>query len=103
MDERQRELRRLHQETWIKVKKAVDDADPEGLLAMGAPTDEYDDAVAELTRRLLKGEAVDERGIAAWFAATYGLAPSRVGALVTKLAAIKLPNQVTTRHRTAKR
>ena len=77
MDERQRELRRLHQETWIKVKKAVDDADPEGLLAMGAPTDEYDDAVAELTRRLLKGEAVDERGIAAWFAATYGLAPSR--------------------------
>ena len=96
------ELRRLHQETWIKVKKAVDDADPEGLLAMGAPTDEYDDAVAELTRRLLKGEAVDGagRGLVCGDIWTRTFPRWRSG---DKLAAIKLPNQVTTRHRTAKR
>jgi hypothetical protein len=42
---RMAELKKRHWETWSAVKRAVDHADPEGLLAMGCPRDEYDDAV----------------------------------------------------------
>jgi hypothetical protein len=53
MDERARSLSRLYDEVTAEVKVPVDQADPEGLLEMGAPADEYDDAVAELTRRVM--------------------------------------------------
>ena len=46
---RKAELRARHWEGWSAVKRAVDDADPEGLLAMECPSDEYDDAVVYLT------------------------------------------------------
>ena len=39
-----------------ETKRIIDEADPEGLLEMGAPEDEYESAVAEITRRLLHGE-----------------------------------------------
>jgi hypothetical protein len=37
-------------------KRIIDEADPEGLLAMGAPSDEYDAFAAQVARRLLHGE-----------------------------------------------
>jgi hypothetical protein len=49
------------------VKTAVDESDPEGLLALGAPDDEYDDAIAELARRLIHDEGLERAAIEAWF------------------------------------
>jgi hypothetical protein len=83
-----RDLQRLYSETWEEVKRAVDEADPEGLLALGSPGDEYEDAVAHLTRCVLKGEGVDERTIAAWFADNYGMEPGRISTLVSELRGI---------------
>ena len=54
VDERAKALSRLYEEVKAQVKVLVDQADPEGLLGMGAPLDEYDDAVTELTRHVLK-------------------------------------------------
>lgn len=83
-----RELQRLYGETWEEVKRAVDEADPEGLLALGSPSDEYEDAVTHLTRCILKGEGVDERTIASWFVDNYGIEPGRISTLVSALRAI---------------
>ena len=83
-----RDLQRLYSETWEEVKRAVDEADPEGLLALGSPGDEYKDAVTHLTRCVLKGEGVDERTIAAWFADNYGMEPGRISTLVSELRGI---------------
>jgi hypothetical protein len=44
VDERAKALSRLYEEVKAQVKVLVDQADPEGLLGMGAPLDEYDDA-----------------------------------------------------------
>ena len=46
MNSRHRELSKLYEATWTEVKSAVDAADPQGLLALGSPGDEYDDSVA---------------------------------------------------------
>lgn len=39
-----------------RTKASVDEADPDGLLAFGAPPDEYAAPAAECARRLLHGE-----------------------------------------------
>ena len=56
-----------------------DRADPAGLLGLGAPPDEYDDAVEEITRRVLKGEPTDSKAIKDWFVSGYGIARSLPG------------------------
>ena len=80
MDERSKELGRLYEATLQRVRQAVNATDPGDLLAMGAPDDEYDDAVGDLTRRLLKGEPIDEVSVASWaeswFEPRYGIVMS---------------------------
>ena len=83
------ELQKLYEMVRTEVKAIVDEADPEGLLALGSPSDEYDDAVTELTRRVLKGEVLREEPIERWFADQYGSTPSPTGALVARLQAIQ--------------
>jgi hypothetical protein len=87
VDERSKELERLYETTWQRVKEAVNASDPEGLLGLGAPDDEYEDAVVELSRRLLKGEHINEPWLSSWFQDRYGLAAS-VGVLIDRLSAI---------------
>jgi len=93
MDERSKELGRLYKTTWQQVKEAVNATDPEGLLAMGAPDSEYEDAVFDLTRRLLKGSRTDEVSLASWFESwlepRYGTLPS-TRALATHALAERL-------------
>jgi hypothetical protein len=89
VDERARALGRLYDEVTAEVKALVDRADPEGLLGMGAPADEYDDAVAELTRRVLKDEPLDSASIERWFSSVYGAAPAGAGALAQELAKLR--------------
>ena len=72
---RMAELKKRHWETWRAVKRAVDDADPEGLLASGCPRDEYDDAVVYLTDRLLGSDDLSPESLSGWFRAHYGLEP----------------------------
>jgi hypothetical protein len=84
MEKRARDLSRLYEEVASRVKALVDQADPEGLLAMGAPSGEYDDAVAELTRRVLKRE-LDQGAIEQWFGSCYGATPIGTQALVRQL------------------
>lgn len=50
-----------------EVKRILDDADPMGLLAMGAPQDEYDSQAREVARRHLHGERMSE----GWVQATW--------------------------------
>jgi hypothetical protein len=87
VDERSKELELLYETTWRRVKDAVNATDPEGLLALGSPDDEYEDAIGELTRRLLKGEPIDDGWLSSWFQDRYGLAAS-VGVLVERLTGI---------------
>ena len=87
MDERSKELERLYETTWRRVKEAVNASDPEGLLALSFPDDEYEDAVGEITRRLLKGEPTDETSLSKWFDSQYG-APATVDALAERLMKI---------------
>jgi hypothetical protein len=84
VEKRARDLSRLYEEVASRVKALVDQADPEGLLAMGVPSDEYDDAVAELTRRVLKRE-LDQGAIKRWFDSYYGETPIGAQALVRQL------------------
>ena len=42
--------------TVAECKRILDEADPEELLAAGAPQDEYDAVARDLARRLLHGE-----------------------------------------------
>jgi hypothetical protein len=72
---RNRELSQLYDSAWTEVKRAVDTADPEGLLAMGASSDEYDDAVTRLVRKVLKGEVITAPDLAGWFTETTELRP----------------------------
>lgn len=79
VDERAEELSRLYERVTAQVKAIVDQADPAGLLGLGAPSDEYDDAVEEFTRRVLKGEPTDSRAIGDWFVDRYGISRSLPG------------------------
>jgi hypothetical protein len=63
MDRRQRQLSRLYEEVFIRVKMAVHQVDPEHFLVMGRPFGEYDCAVAELTRRLIHRQVMDQASI----------------------------------------
>ena len=60
---------------------------------MGSPPDEYDDAVAELTRHVLKDEPVDQRAIKQWFEKVYWAAPAGADALVAKLERLRTEAQ----------
>jgi hypothetical protein len=67
----------------------MDRADPEGLLGGGAPDDEYDDEVAEVTRRVLKNEPPDPGAIERWFSGVYGAAPEGADALARELEKLR--------------
>jgi len=72
LNRRKAELKARHWETWIAVKRAVDDADPERLLALGCPNDEYDDLVVYLTGRVLGRNPLSLESRSAWLRARYG-------------------------------
>ena len=68
------------------VKIRVDQADPRGSARNGSPSDEYDDAVTELTRHVLRDEPVDHKARSEqWFGRVYGAAPAGADGLVAKL------------------
>ncbi len=48
------------------VRRIVDDLDPEGLLALGAPADEYAPEVAALAELVAAGPVVDTGVLAVW-------------------------------------
>jgi hypothetical protein len=72
---RKAELKKQHWETWSAVKRAVDDADPEQLLALGCPDDEYDDAVVYLTDKVVGRDQLSPEALSGWFRTTYRSAP----------------------------
>jgi hypothetical protein len=88
VDDRQTELQALYERTRTRVQRVLNEADPEGLLAMGAPNDEYDDAVGEFTRRLINGETLDRASIESWFLGQFGSVPSAALLLEATLTAI---------------
>ena len=88
MTKRTKELSQRYSDAWTETKRAVDVADPEGLLGMGAPPDEYDDAVAHLVIQVLKGEEFTAKELQAWFVRRYG-AEASVITLVDELKAIQ--------------
>jgi hypothetical protein len=85
MDDHERQFQRLYADVFARVREVVNEGDPEGLLALGAPVDEYDDAVAYLTRRLLHHDLPDRAEIEAWFGTQYGVTPSGVDRLLEPL------------------
>ena len=72
----------------VEVKRAVDDADPVGLLAMGAPGDEYDDIVGHLLSKVMRNDEITVTSLASWIRDRYGVEPS-VSALVEQIAPIQ--------------
>jgi len=71
-----------------EVKLAVDDADPVGLLALGAPEDEYDDIVGYLVSKVMRNDEITATSVAAWIRDQYGVEPS-ISTLVEKVTAIQ--------------
>jgi hypothetical protein len=49
-----------YNEAVVRVSAAIREADPEGLIRLGAPDDEYDGYAAEVARRLLHGDSIPE-------------------------------------------
>lgn len=50
------DLAQIYNKALVGSKRIIDEADPEGLLAIGAPPDEYDTYSADVARRLIHGE-----------------------------------------------
>ncbi len=67
--------RRLRPKSRLSLSRPT----PLGLLGMGAPPDEYDDAAKEFTRRVLKDEPMDSKAIEDWLVDRYGIARSLPG------------------------
>jgi hypothetical protein len=88
---RKKELQARHWETWAAVKQVVDSGDPEDLLGMGCPDDQYDDVVVYLTGMVLGNEEVTRQALIAWFMDRYGseASPDAVMDLVQAIAAIQ--------------
>src|SRR2546421_12242594 len=61
------------------VRRVVNRLDPVGLIATGAPDDEYDPEVTDLVRLVMRSEAFSESDVAEvwcrWFGDEYGLLP----------------------------
>ena len=91
IDRRKKKLQARHWETWVAVKQAVDSTDPESLLGMGCPDDEYDDVVVYLTGMVLGNEEVTRHGLMAWIMDRYGSEayPDAVADLLGAVAAIQ--------------
>jgi hypothetical protein len=76
------------------VRRIVDELDPEGLLAVGAPADEYGPEVAALAELVAAGP-VDAAGVRAvwehWFGPDSSVArnPDRLNRLTAALAALR--------------
>lgn len=81
---------------WTAVHAAVDREDPEGLLASGAPADEYDPEVDDLAA-LVRGGAVTAQQVRAiwerWFGPDNGLrrSPDAAQRLTAALADLATP------------
>ncbi len=63
---RRREPRQQVKQCRAHVRRVVDAADPEGPLALGAPLDEYDPEVDDLTRLVQHGEVTADSVLAVW-------------------------------------
>jgi len=85
---RNKELLARYEGARREVKLAVDGADPVGLLALGAPEDEYDDIVGYLVSKVIRNDEITVASVAAWIRDRYGLEPS-VSTLVEKVASIQ--------------
>lgn len=77
-----------------RVKQAVDDLDPEGLLALGAPNDEYMAEAQDFARRLDRGQSFTPDLVAeiwiAWFYPDCGLVRKELAAaLAGRLNALR--------------
>jgi hypothetical protein len=57
---KQGEAIRRHETLVAAVKVAIDEADPIGLLKIGAPSDEYEPEVGTIVPRVVKAADVDE-------------------------------------------
>lgn len=64
--ERQAALRQQAKRTRAHVRRVVDAADPEGLLDLGAPPDEYDPEVEDLTRLVQHGHVTVHSVLEVW-------------------------------------
>ena len=58
--------RRAAEDVRRGVRRVVDEADPEGLLELGAPPDEYDPEIDDLTRLVVSGRVTVESVLAVW-------------------------------------
>ena len=63
---------KLYEAIWAETHRVVNNVDPEGLLEMGAPDDEYDDVVGMLTRHLIDGTRLLPYELESWFSVHYG-------------------------------
>lgn len=61
-----RELWQQVERCRVHVRSVVDAADPEGLLELGAPADEYDPEVDDLARLVRNGEVTADSVLAVW-------------------------------------
>jgi hypothetical protein len=64
-------MRQRYREAFAEVRRVVNDVDPERLLAMGAPADEYDPEVGDLVRLVFRDALPTEDEVTAvwgrWF------------------------------------
>lgn len=70
-----------------EVKRLVDEADPMGLVVIGAPDDEYDSQAREVARHLLHGEAITEEWVRRTWPEWFGRQPP--ACLAQRLAAVQ--------------
>jgi hypothetical protein len=98
-DTRKRTLSRTYADLVEQVSRVIADADPAGLLAAGAPADEYEPEVAALIPRLQHAPNLEslERAVGDMFDAAFGVSSATQGrpsrALAEQLWSIVAPSR----------
>jgi len=86
--DRNKELLARYKRVIKEVRLAVDKADPVGLLALGAPEEEYDDVVGYLVSKVMRSDEITATSVAAWIRGRYEVEPS-ISTLVEEVASIQ--------------
>ena len=86
----------MEEPLYVRVKAAVDAADPAGLLAIGCPPDEYEPEIRDIVARIESGAATDAEAIrevmTRWFGSGTGLSDAAVNAIAYGLGSPRHPD-----------
>lgn len=82
-----------YDDAFAAVREVINRHDPEGLIEIGAPEDEYDPEVADLVRLVLGANGPNDEAVLAvwekWFSGLPSMPPERAASIARELADLR--------------